>query len=740
MNFTFLAPLALLGSLLVAVPVVLHLIDRRRVPRIAFPPMRFLLVAQKRLKRHRRLRDPFLMLLRILALLALVFAFSSPLIQYQTHVPAGADLSPNVVFLLDNSMSMGYKVGESTLLEQAKARILDVVQRMPEGGRVGLVVFNREPDDVLGGVTPDIARLKDALERVKPTFEETNLRPALLSALRDLLATPEGGGDVYLLSDATEISLGGDGPISLPSQLEGRVRLVVTTLTSGDRSNRALQGVSAGRDGGEGGKVRIVGSVKSEGKHLDAEAPLDLSLQGQVVSRGFVRGGAGISDKVFTLPAQADSQGEGVLTLGPDALDADNRFFFRMSNRRDLQALVIDGAPGEYLTSAESFFVERALNPARASGSRVVPVVVGEGAVPRLDPRQYPVVFILNVGDPSVLAERLIRYVKAGGGLFIGLGNQVNIERYNRTLAELLPASMGEVKASSMDLTGEKPPALVYPEISHPIFQVFREAGASVFSTVSFYKMVPTSPTLKSDAEVLLKYTNGLPALLSRQVGDGRVLLFTSSLDRDWNDLPLKSVFLPLIQESTHYLAKNPTGEERAARFIVGQPVVLEVPDNSGALRVVTPTGQEVPLEVKGQGGSDKARLSRVVFRGADVPGHYHVIELKGDSGEKLARPELNFAVNVAARESDLTPMDPRKLTSMLPGLAVVIEGQSEVQGEVLVDRKRTLNHSLLWAFLAFLALEGVISALWHRFGSQARNQTSAEIEPGTEQPSGEAA
>lgn len=725
MSLNFLVPLAFLGALAVAVPLLLHLIDRRRVPQIDFPALRFLLSAQKKLKRRRRVRDPFLLLLRILALLAVVLAFTSPLLQYQTQVPAGADLGNNVIFLLDNSMSMSYQIDGKSLLERARERVEEVVQRLPEGGRVGLIVFNQEPNDLLGGVTPDVGRLRRVLAEVKPSYGETSLKPAVLAGLRALLSSPEGGGDLYLLSDNTAVSLPGEVGLKLPPQLEGRVRLVVTQLSDEKRSNRSLLSVQAGREGGEGGKVKITAQVRAQGEGLSAESPLDLSLGGQVLSRGFVSGGEGQREKVFTLPAQVDPEGEGTLTLGPDNLEADNSTYFRLTSRRDLNVLVIDGEPGEYLTSAESFFVERALNPRRASGSRVTPVVVGEGAVPKLDPRQYPVVYLLNVSDPGPLAERLLNYVKAGGGLLIGVGSQVNPEVYNRRLGELLPASMGEVKAASMDLTGEKPPALMMPEVNHPIFQVFREAGSNVFGTIAFYKVVPTAPTLKADASVLLKFTNGLPALLAREVGAGRVLLFTSSMDRDWTDFPLKSIFLPFVQEATHYLARNPTGEEKNARFLVEQPVVLELVPSQKKLWVLTPDGKEELLD---QGGAlrpgEEGRPRRVIFRGARVPGHYTVMEREGSN--VVVRPELGFAVNIPERETDLSPMPAGALQEKLLGLPVLMEGQGEVKGEVTVDRRRPLNHPLLWAGLLLLVLEG----LWMAWKSRQGEQEQPSREP----------
>jgi len=746
MSLSFLAPLALLGGLLVAVPIFLHLIDRRRVPRVVFPAMRFLLAAQQRLRRRRRLRDPWLLLLRLLALLALVVAFSGPQVHYKVTSPAGAELRNNVVFLLDNSMSMGFEVEGEPLFERAKKRALHVLDRLPPGGRAGLIVFNRIAEDRLGGVTPDLDKVEASLREATLTYQETDLRAAILAGLRALIATPEGGGDLYLLSDMTRVSMSGEGGLNLPEQLEKNVRLVVSEIHEGSKPNRALVDVRASREGGEGGMIRILAEVSTRDQGTEGEVSIDLGFGGDIVSRGFLKSSTdGTVEKVFTLPSQADPSGEGMLRLGPDALPADNSYYFRLLNRRDLKVLVVDGDPGAYLTRAESFFVERALNPRKASGSRLSPEVIGVGELGRLDPQEYAAVFLLNVGEIAPIRAKLLKYVTSGGGLFISMGDRVHTELYNRVMGALTPASIGPVKVASPDLTGEKPPSLTYPEVGHPIFQVFREAGAPVFSTVSFYKVVPTAPTLKPDSQVLLKYSNGLPALLGRTVGLGRVLLFTSSLDRDWNDFPLKSIFLPFVQESTHYLARNPTGEDRATLYSVGQPVTLEVEGEGGTLVVRTPEGREIPLEATGVrvGTSEEAGFRSLIFRNTDIPGHYQVVAHPDGGQESVPRPELSFAVNVSPREKDLSPMTMETLRTLLDGVPVIVEGQAAVETEVEVERKQPLGGWLLWALLGLLFLESVWSAMRQRLQRAESVQAAADVAQARDgsqmEPSGEA-
>ena len=707
MGFALLAPLALVGLIVLGVPIYLHLIDRRRVPIVALPTFRFLNRARQRMRRHRRFRDRPLLWLRLAALLASIAAFARPEARYEVEVPAGEALSRSVVFLIDNSLSMGYEEGGETLLQRAKARVRQVLPRLPDNARIGLVVFNRDARDLLGGVQGDPRKVLEALNQIEGSFERTDLRTAVLTGVRTLLSTPDARGDLYLITDMTQAGLAEGGRFSLPEALAGRVRLIVSAVGESPKVNHAITGASLVREGGRGGRVYVEAEVQRFGrdsKDSAPEIPLDLLLNGDVVSRTFLDDRVGKETQRFSLPPDQDLTGIASLRLGPDRLPADDRYYFRVRDRRDLKVLIIDGEPGNYLRDAESFFVERALNPRKSSGSKVTPVVVGETGLRGVDIRSFSVVYLLNVAHPSSVKQWLIPFVERGGGLFIAVGDRVHPDVYNRELAELLPASVGPVKVASPDLTGEKPPSLSYPNVDHPLFSVFREAGADVFGTTAFYKIMPTAPVLKKDARVVMTYTNGLPALLSRRVGRGRVLFLTSTLDREWNDFPLKSVYLPFLQEATHLLAGNPMGEDDPRRFVVGDAVFFDPPAEGHRLIVISPQGERFVLEGSAQGSE-----ARLVFRNTAVVGHYEVEE-EGES--RRPRPALGFSVNVFPGESDLSPLGVDALKRAFPGLPIVLEGAAREQGVVKVERSRVLTHYLQWGMLGFLALEGVVSMI----------------------------
>ena len=235
---------------------------------------------------------------------------------------------------------------------------------------------------------------------------------------------------------------------------------------------------------------------------------------------------------------------------------------------------------------------------------------------------------------------------------------------------------------------------------------------------------------------MLLKFTNGLPALLERAVGAGRVLMFTSSLDRDWTNFPLKSVFLPFVQEAAHYLAHNPSEELDDAQHTAGHPVVLQVAGPTGDLEVIDPTGARHALDstLKGSmntSGSDKRdrqSARRVIFRDTNAPGHYRVVERGRQGAEGRTREDLSFVANASEQEIDLTPTTLEQLRERLTGLPVVVEGQIGEEDRVQVERTTRFNYGLLWGVLAFLAIEGLL--VFARRPSRGGARTEADPRP----------
>ena len=266
------------------------------------------------------------------------------------------------------------------------------------------------------------------------------------------------------------------------------------------------------------------------------------------------------------------------MVIDHDGFPLDDRRACRVEVSRGLRVLVVDGDPRTVRTEDETFFLEAAL---RAGGSNFSVTTVLPDDLADRELADYGAIFLANVARPNAAtAAALTRYVEAGGGLFISVGDRVDADAWNQTMTKLLPQPLG-LKRSAAALPGAHPegetvdlrPAerLAPIDRRHPLLAAFPARGEGLASARFFQFMllapVPDAPGRR----IVLRYENGAPALVDGEVGRGRVLLLTTTVDREWTDLPIRPGFLPLMQEAARYLAAVPSGDATATITVAGK-------------------------------------------------------------------------------------------------------------------------------------------------------------------------
>ena len=186
------------------------------------------------------------------------------------------------------------------------------------------------------------------------------------------------------------------------------------------------------------------------------------------------------------------------------------------------------------------------------------------------------------------------------------------------------------------------------------MFELFRAPRSGDFSAARFYGYRATG---QPAGPVLARFDDGTPALLERKTGAGRVLMWTSSLDLDWNDMPVKPVFLPFVHTLMKYLADY---AEAPASLTVGQ--VIPAPrkgagrgpaTNRGGTIAIAPSGTRVSVETE----DGALELNEQGFYDVRTQG----------AGADTATA---LAANVDLAESDLSALDPRELVAAVAGRA----------------------------------------------------------------------
>ncbi len=672
---------AALGLLVLAAgPVLAHLARRRPENVVEYGAMLLLQRLQQRQRRRRRVHDWLLLLLRLLAVLLVILAVTRPELRWPETDPDTAPRGPMVV-VLDNSLSMDQRLsasGETTLFAQARDEAVAWVRALPEGTEVAAVTIGGQAvlvSDVLSG---DRGAVADALEDVRQTWGTTDLAGGLHEARRLLDGR---GGRVHVWTDEA-------GDVAVPasrSELElmstQNIALVPHVVRGPSQANVVVTGATYG-DGVEGGTVRV--SLANHGVD-PIEVPLFVELPDGTRITAFADIPArGVAEETVTVPRVTDG-GVAVARVEDPSLSKDDAFAFHLPRVGASRVLVVDGDPGLTPTASEVYFLERALAPwgPGTAQAGVMPVVTSMAGVVDLDPDVHRVVMLANVADPSGLATRLTDFVRRGGGVVIALGDNVTADRYNGPLGGILPALLRRPRALASP--GEVGEATALPLADLTLFAPFARGGRAGFSRVHWRTLATLEPFEQDDDHrVLLETEGGLPLLVERRLGLGRVLLFTGTLDLGWGDFPLQAVYMPFIQRLVSYLGGEAGGGATRLTALVDQTVTVEVPGDYGELEVRGPSGA-VAARVRSDG---------VQFQPTE-PGAY-TVHAQG------APPLAWVAVNTDPIESDL-----------VPGPALV-ELAAEVDPERYQQRVE-LGPWLMAAALLFGLVQAIVAVVQRR-------------------------
>lgn len=653
---TFAHPWMLLGTLAALIPLLVHLFDRRRPRHVPFGALAFVLRSQKRTASRLKLKRLLLYALRTLILLAVPLALARPEFASATSSTLAHGLAATAV-VVDSSLSMRWADGKRLFddaRDEAKAALKELAPEEP----ATLIPCTRSPTAV-APVGFERARLLAAVDDIKPGYEVGDLNRCLEAAARALDESPLPNRRIIVVSAFTQASLQLEAPppVTLGPKGEKIKPDIVLRDVSRRRElpNRAIIDARAEPAPQVGPRAwQFTFTVRNFSKEPQHDVELRLEINGEVVAKGFVDlAGEGTAQKTL---AHRFTQGGTVTVTGAlahDALPDDDVRSLVLSVPRELTALIINGAPAAQKYKDEAFFLESALS---ATGSPVRAVVRDPEAAWREKLASYDVVFALNVEAPNAdQAHALQEFVEAGGGLFFSVGDRIDPDAWNAVGSKVLPRKLRVIKTAVEPAAPDaatRAARLQNISINHPIFSPFTGRAREGLLSARFYRYALFEGDSQGvTTEVLAAMDDGAPVLLSARRGKGRVLVFASSVDRDWTDLPIRTAFLPLAQRIAAWLTGT-LDERDEIRAHVGDSVTLQPEPTVAPAFARAPSGVEVGLTQVPPGPA-------VTGGPLPEPGRYLVVDAKGQPLDSLS-----FAATLDPAASDLARHDLDALTA----------------------------------------------------------------------------
>ncbi len=717
---SFLRPAFAAFCVLFAVPLVIHLIGKQRAKVLRFGPIEMLRRAERRVAQRTRIRHFLLLSLRAAAIAAVPLILSKPFFETDSKLPAQVMGSQSAVIVIDDSLSMSLTHDGHPLLSEARTRARQIVRNFGRGAEAAVILGSRGGGTPIVDLTADRARLDRAIAQVGPTYHATDLTAAMRRAAQILETATRSDRRIYLVSDLAAHGFASDLPWSPGAGPEIVPVDVTDGSTLGNRAITDLKVEPASHLGPRG--VRITVEVANFSDLAAKEVPVTLHADGVAVAKGFVdvpprqktlkrffhsfAAASQTTAGAATAAAESETGAHDVsVELEPDALPGDDRRHARVEIGRNLRVLLVDGDPRTVRRDDELFYLEAALRPGE-DGAQLEFTTITPDELERQALSHFDVIFLCNVKSPS--AAPLRDFVTHGGGLFISLGDNVDADVYDQTLGELLPQPLQTIRAVDSVRVGddtrhlEGGERLERFEHRHPVLEPFNTPEseetlkAARFARYALFRPVPPNPAAADERQTLMSLENGAPLLIEKKVRDGRVMIFASTLDRDWNDLAIQPAFLPLMRQVVRYLAHAPMEDSQSA-ISVGDRHEIPLSKGDQRVEVTMPSGKQHSFDRDHVMGRE-----RLSFGATDEPGLYRV-SVAGSDGVVRARPALSFAVNVEPTESDPTRLSADKLAALAQ-----TKGTSAKSAET-PRRKVELWHALGAALLLLLLGEALL-------------------------------
>jgi hypothetical protein len=696
---TFLDPLFLYGAGLVALPIVLHLVMRRKPKHFEFPALRFVQLRHDTNRRRLRLRHLLLLALRVLAIGLLAMALARPSIKLGAGW--GSQEAPVAAALVfDTSMRMEYRHQNRTRLEAAQELALTLLARLPYNSQVAVLDTRLAP----AAFQVDLGAAKHRIKRLEPASHARPLASVLVDAARLLETSELGRREVYVFTDLARVAWPEDAASRLREQLGRSSDVGVYLIDVGVEHpvNTAL------------GDLKLSAQVISARSTLSIET--DLTHSGPAGKRTVELYVDGVRKGAQTVPVEPGQSQRlefpvGDLTVGThqgslqivgqDGLACDDQRYFSVEVHPPWKVLLVAPPPERRY----AVFLAQALAPTSYQRTGQAPFeceTVSPDAITRKTLDGYSAVCLLDPKplEPAVW-QKLTNYANDGHGVGVFLGrNAMETASFNVPAAQELLTGRLKLVVKSADGTWLAP-----QNLSHPMWAAFRDLPGSVP-----WDAFPVFRSWQLDlppagVRMLAAYSDGRPAILERDVGRGRVLVMTTPVSdpadaKTWNLLPVGDAwpFLILANGLVSYLAGS---TQQPLNYFAGQAVVLPL-DPSKDLNTYllkSPGAGQIEQRLT---PDRKENLLRVTA--TDAPGNYRV-----QAGGRIGGVDRGFSINLPRQQTELERINEDQMKKLFGKHAFLLARDSRQ-----LERGVTGNRVGLDVFPYLAVLLAVILAAEH--------------------------
>ncbi|MBU3740850.1 MAG: VWA domain-containing protein [Candidatus Kapabacteria bacterium] len=676
----FLNPLVLLGMAAAGIPILLHLLNLRRLKTIDFSTVRFLQELQQTRVRRLRVQQILLLILRTLVILFAVLAFARPTIPGSLPL-LSVEARSSVVILVDNSASMEAADQRGERFRQARRAAQSIISLLKDGDEVAVLPLADRDAGRAVEFTRSFTVATEALERLALADGRADVAGGLQAANMLFTDAAHAHHEVYIVSDAQRDVIVRN-PDDTSRQLTTDANVMLVRIGSGDKGLEQNLSVDS---------VAVLTRLVQPDKPVEVEAFIrngsTRDASNVMVTLAF--DGTRVAQQALDIPAgalrsivvAAPPQRRGVIAAGVelenDAIDRDNIRYAGITILQRARVAIIG-------SGAAARLAQVALSVPGLEGSLPVATMVDGVRALGANMRAYDVVVLadatLGGGDAALLQQ----FVQQGGGLVVFAGDDAS------TADAVRP--FGLTVESVRTASAQQPWMITGVVRTHPLF-------AGVFKGSTDAGGIAESPRLTmqrpaAGGATLMKTPAG-PFVSEGTSPGGRVIYVAASPRSDWGGLGATGIFPMLLVRSVLY-ASMP--RDAGIEASIGERVQAPIPPRMAG------TSAFSLIDVNGI-RSAVAAMSQTTGDVVMVPAQYRAGVVKVLTEDSAA--VLGVTIHRPVQESALTFLDD---AAWKRGVADMVRATDRV---VVVDAangmERAVQHarigSELWPLFIVLAL-----------------------------------
>lgn len=510
----------------IGILVLFHLIKRKNIKEVEFPSLIFILKSHKKISKKLKIKEFILFLLRLLVLLSIIFLITNISLKKKEN-SISFKSNRNTMIVLDNNYQMLLKTNKSENdFEKAKTVIRTFFQNNPNSnslfynGKEHIIVSISQLNNLLNKIRITYNyKYSSIFNFIKNKSKFKNKKVIIVSNYQD---TKNSSNIKYSLIKHKSIDNFFIEDLKIKRIEYNRYQL--KALISSSSTNKQTKKITLYQDNNKISSS-IINLVPNSSKEIMMNFTILRNKKGKKQSNEL----------------------EYKLELEADNLNYDNYKFFIINTIKPKEILIVNGSTSNISYQDESFYLKNALN---SSNEKYKFNLTQKSWITSKSIKRYDlIIFLNNIFDDYENQYAISEYLKSGKSVFISLGSNTNINNFNYFWKGII--SLRNFK--NLERT-KKYKFINFFNYDYDFLKniLFIKNQLSSYPIFKYFNL-----STKQNIKTIASLNDGTPFIAEKLLKKGKLIIYTSSIDRDWNNFPLSTNYAPLVISIVKYLLED---------------------------------------------------------------------------------------------------------------------------------------------------------------------------------------